>query len=82
MNQIKTQGQPASLKESTLHDECIDFIEDEENDFVPFCLHVEDGALAALGERINEEFEDAYMNGYNWDILISAYVQNRDPALD
>ncbi|MEQ8571989.1 MAG: Imm51 family immunity protein [Deltaproteobacteria bacterium] len=64
-----------------MYDECIEFIEDEENDFVSVCLYVEDGALAALGERINAAFEDAYMNGYNWDILISAYVRTRNPAL-
>ncbi|MFA9499607.1 Imm51 family immunity protein [Mannheimia sp. E30BD] len=34
---------------------------------------LEDNRIFELGERINAEYEDAYMNGYNWAAFLRAY---------
>jgi hypothetical protein len=52
-----------------------------EHDSISVCVYAENDGLYQLGERINARFEDAYMNGYNWDALIRCYVASLDPAL-
>lgn len=44
-------------------------------------FEVEDDEILALGERMNEVCEDAYMNGYNWDALINCYLSVNAPDL-
>lgn len=51
------------------------------NDDFGVFFEVEDDAILALGERMNEVCEDAYMNGYNWDALINCYLSVNAPEL-
>ena len=51
------------------------------NDDYSVMFEVEDDEILALGERMNELCEDAYMNGYNWDALISCYLDENAPEL-
>lgn len=64
-----------------MHDENIKLLEMPEHDSISVCVYNENEGLFELGERINARFEEAYMNGYNWDALISFYVAIIDPAL-
>lgn len=51
------------------------------NDDYSVMFEVEDDEILALGERMNALCEDAYMNGYNWDALISCYLNENAPEL-
>ncbi len=64
-----------------MYDESIALIEMPELDSISVCVYNEHDGLFALGERINARFEEAYMNGYNWDALIRFYVATVDPDL-
>ncbi|MDD0823078.1 Imm51 family immunity protein [Mannheimia sp. AT1] len=44
-------------------------------------LDLEDNRLFELGERINAEYEPAYMNGYNWAAFLRAYLSVYRPSL-
>lgn len=35
----------------------------------------------AIGERMNEVCDEAYMNGYNWDAFLNAYLSVYAPEL-
>lgn len=41
----------------------------------------EDDKLFAIGEKMNEINECAYMNGYNWDALFNYYLEKNAPEL-
>jgi hypothetical protein len=56
-------------------------LEMPEHDSISVCVYNENGGLLELGQRINARFEDAYMNGYNWDALIRFYVKSLDLTL-
>lgn len=64
-----------------MHDASIKLLEMPEHDSISVCVYNEHDGLFALGERINAKHEQAYMNGYNWDALISFYVGQKDPEL-
>jgi len=64
-----------------MYDESIKLMEMPEHDSISVCVFNEQDGLFALGERINAQFEQAYMNGYNWDALIKFYVAKNDPEL-
>ncbi|MEG9481145.1 Imm51 family immunity protein [Mannheimia indoligenes] len=42
---------------------------------------LEDNRIFELGERINAEYEIAYMNGYNWAAFLRAYLSIYRPSL-
>ncbi len=46
-------------------------------------VHVDCGHrdILELGERLNERFDRAYMNGYNWEALITYYIRAVEPDL-
>ena len=52
-----------------------------EHGSISLCIYIENEGIFQLGERINERFEEAYMNGYNWDALIRFYISKVDPDL-
>ena len=64
-----------------MYKDSIKLIEMSEHDSISLCVYCENDGLLALGDRINEQYEEAYMNGYNWDALISYYVTKKDPDL-
>ncbi len=64
-----------------MYKESIKLLEMPDHDSISLCVYNEQQGLFELGERINARFEDAYMNGYNWDALIRFYVSRLDPEL-
>lgn len=64
-----------------MYDESIKLLEMPEHDSISLCVYNENEGLLELGERIHARFEDAYMNGYNWDALIRFYVGRIAPDL-
>lgn len=64
-----------------MYEESIVLLEMPEHDSISVCVFNEQTGLFELGERIGEKYEDAYMNGYNWDALIRFYVAQADPKL-
>ena len=40
---------------------------------------VEDPKIMALGEKLKALCPDAYMNGYNWDVLFRYYLEHTSP---
>jgi hypothetical protein len=64
-----------------MYEESIKLLEMPDHKSISVCVYIENDALFSLGERINARYEDAYMNGYNWDALIRCYVANADPDL-
>jgi hypothetical protein len=64
-----------------VYDDSIKLIEMPDDGSISVCVYNEDDGLFALGERINARFEEAYMNGYNWDAVIRYYVAKADPDL-
>ena len=64
-----------------MFDDSIKLIEMPEHDAISVCVYCENDGLFALGKRVNARFEQAYMNGYNWDALIRFYVRSLDPKL-
>lgn len=61
--------------------ESIALIEMPEHNSISVCVYIEQDEIFKFGESINSKFEDAYMNGYNWDALITFYVNEKDPEL-
>jgi hypothetical protein len=64
-----------------VYEDAVKLLEMPEYDSVSVCVYIENEGLFELGERINARFEEAYMNGYNWDALIRCYVGHADPDL-
>lgn len=71
----------AAREDLSVYDESIKLLEMPELNSISVCVYVEQEELFALGERINGRFEEAYMNGYNWDALLRFYVASVDPSL-
>ena len=40
-----------------------------------------DEKIMAIGDKMQEMCEDAYMNGYNWDVFINAYLEQNAPDI-
>ena len=38
-------------------------------------------AIMAIGERMNEICPEAYMNGYNWEAFLNAYLEEKKPEV-
>ena len=64
-----------------MFDESIKLIEMQEHNSIAVCVYNENDELFEFGERINKQFDQAYMNGYNWDALITYYVNSVDSDL-
>ena len=64
-----------------VYDNCISLIDMPDHKNISVCVYTEQDELFAFGERINKKFEEAYMNGYNWDAVIRCYVAKADPQL-
>ena len=64
-----------------MNNDDIALMEMPEHDSISLCVFIENEDLLQLGDRINAKYEQAYMNGYNWDALITHYVKKRNPDL-
>ena len=48
---------------------------------VDICFYIDKDNILAIGDKMNEICEDAYMNGYNWEALLNYYLKNNAPEL-
>lgn len=48
-------------------------------DSISVCLYNEDDKLLAIGNKMNEINEEAYMNGYNWEAFFNYYLEKYAP---
>lgn len=64
-----------------MFDDSIKLIEMPEHNSISVCVFSDNDGIFEFGERIYEQFDEAYMNGYNWDALITYYVNSVDPDL-
>jgi len=48
---------------------------------VEVCLYVENEEILKIGEKMNANNEEAYMNGYNWEAFIQYYLSKHEPKL-
>lgn len=44
-------------------------------------LNAEHEKILALGEKMNAAYEEAYMNGYNWEALLQYYLEKNAPDI-
>lgn len=45
------------------------------------CFYIEHSKPFAVGEKMNEICEEAYMNGYNWEAFFNHYLEKNAPEL-
>lgn len=54
----------------------------EEYGNISISFYIEEGSKPfAVGQRMNAVCEEAYMNGYNWDAFLNAYLVVHTPDL-
>ena len=63
-----------------MFEESIQLIEIADLGSISVCLYNENDEVFEIGERIHATYEEAYMNGYNWDALIR-FFGKVDPDL-
>lgn len=54
---------------------------DEQENCISITFDIEQDKIMAIGEKLNEINEDAYMNGYNWEALFNCYFEKNAPEL-
>lgn len=54
---------------------------DEQENCISITLDIEQDKIMAIGEKLNEINEEAYMNGYNWEALFRCYLEQNAPEL-
>lgn len=50
-------------------------------DYITISFDVSDEAIMAIGSRMNEICEEAYMNGYNWEAFLNRYLEENAPDI-
>lgn len=53
----------------------------KDKDSITICLYIEQDKIMAIGEKLNAINENAYMNGYNWEVLINYYLEKTNSDL-
>lgn len=48
---------------------------------ITVCFYIEDDEIFAIGEKMNELCDEAYMNGYNWEAFFNCYLAINAPEL-
>lgn len=49
--------------------------------YAEVCFYIEHEKPFAIGEKMNEICEEAYMNGYNWEAFFNYYLEKNAPEL-
>ena len=49
--------------------------------YVEVCFYIENENILAVGVKMNEVDENAYMNGYNWEAFFNCYLDKKVPEL-
>lgn len=74
----KVEGTKTTTKVSAPSTDLRMFIDQNEAGVI---LEVASEAMQTLGAKLNEISEEAYMNGYNWEVLINYYLTQKYPQL-
>ncbi|MBO5089133.1 MAG: hypothetical protein J6C01_10690 [Lachnospiraceae bacterium] len=53
----------------------------KDEDCIDICFYIEQEKPFRIGEKMNEIHEDAYMNGYNWEMFLNYYLENNAPEV-
>lgn len=53
----------------------------EFGDYVQLRFEIEDDEILAIGEKMNEINDEAYMNGYNWEAFFNYYLEKNAPDI-
>ena len=48
---------------------------------IALCFDIENDKILEIGDEMNEIVEEAYMNGYNWDAFLHAYLAENAPDI-
>lgn len=48
---------------------------------IQVCFDITDSNIMAIGEKMNEIQQEAYMNGYNWDAFFHYYLKQNAPEI-
>lgn len=51
----------------------------ETDDSIDVAFYIESEKILAIGDRMNEIHEEAYMNGYNWEAFFNYYLEKNAP---
>ncbi len=54
---------------------------EEFEDSISLVFYIENDKVMAIGEKLQEINENAYMNGYNWEAVLNCYIENKAPQL-
>ena len=57
------------------------FIMNHDDGSVALSFNIEDDDILTLGEEMNEVREEAYMNGYNWEVFLNYYLAVNAPEI-
>ena len=57
------------------------FIMNQDDGSVALCFNIENDDILALGDEMNEVREEAYMNGYNWEVFLNYYLAVNAPEI-
>ncbi|MBR3901800.1 MAG: hypothetical protein IKJ60_09695, partial [Ruminococcus sp.] len=49
---------------------------EEFEDSISLVFYIENDKVMAIGEKLQEINENAYMNGYNWEAVLNCYIEN------
>ncbi len=53
----------------------------EHEGIISVCFYIENEKPFAIGEKMNEINEEAYMNGYNWEMFFNYYLEKYEPDI-
>ena len=53
----------------------------EDSDTISVIFNIEQEKVFAIGERMNDINEEAYMNGYNWEAFFNYYLEKNHPEI-
>ena len=51
------------------------------DDSISVCFYITQDKIFAIGEKMNELCDEAYMNGYNWEAFFQYYLKQHDPDI-
>lgn len=53
----------------------------DDGDYISIAFYIEHDNIMAIGDKLNEINEEAYMNGDNWEALLNCYLKKNAPDL-
>lgn len=54
---------------------------DQNDEIISVMFYIEEDEVMEIGEKLHEIDENAYMNGYNWEAVLNAYMEINAPDI-